>query len=89
MFFLHSDQFKSKSSLKLIKKYIFSKGEQFPLKLTGFSFCSSQHVPEYDYSIRMPESKFNAVIRAGPPVYANTDLSDALAPKADPVMSVM
>ena len=29
---LHSDQFKPKSYLKLIKKYIFSEGEQFPLR---------------------------------------------------------
>ena len=28
---MHSDQFKPKSYLKLIKKYIFSEGEQFPL----------------------------------------------------------
>ena len=28
---LHSDQFKPKSHLQLIKKYIFSEGEQFPL----------------------------------------------------------
>ena len=28
---MHSDQFKPKSNLKLIKKYIFSEGEQFPL----------------------------------------------------------
>ena len=28
---MHSDQFKPKFYLKLIKKYIFSKGEQFPL----------------------------------------------------------
>ena len=33
--FLHSDQFKPKSHLKLIKKNIFSEGEQFPL--TGSS----------------------------------------------------
>ena len=31
IFFLHSDQFKPKSYLKLITKYIFSEGEQFPL----------------------------------------------------------
>ena len=28
---MHSDQFKPKSYLKLIKKYVFSEGEQFPL----------------------------------------------------------
>ena len=32
MFILHSDQFKPKSYLNLIKRYIFSEGEQFPLK---------------------------------------------------------
>ena len=31
IFILHSDQFKPKSYLKLIKKYVFSEGEQFPL----------------------------------------------------------
>ena len=31
MFILYSDQFKPKCYLKLIKKYIFSEGEQFPL----------------------------------------------------------
>ena len=31
IFILHSDQFKPKSFLKLIQKYIFSEGEQFPL----------------------------------------------------------
>ena len=35
VFILHSDQFKPKSYLKLIKKYIFSEGEQFPLMLLG------------------------------------------------------
>ena len=30
---MHSDQFKPKSYLKLIKKYIFSEGEHFPLTL--------------------------------------------------------
>ena len=30
IFVLHSDQFKPTSYLKLIKKYIFSEGEQFP-----------------------------------------------------------
>ena len=28
---MHSDQFKPKSYFKLMKKYIFSEGEQFPL----------------------------------------------------------
>ena len=28
---MHSDQFKPKSDFKLLKKYIFSEGEQFPL----------------------------------------------------------
>ena len=32
MFILLSDQFRPKSYLKLIKKYIFSEGEQFPLR---------------------------------------------------------
>ena len=33
MFILHSDQFKPKSYLKLIKNaYLFSEGEQFPLR---------------------------------------------------------
>ena len=32
MFILHFGQFKPKSCLKLINKYIFSEGEQFPLK---------------------------------------------------------
>ena len=31
MFILHSDQFKPKSYLKVIKKYVFSEGEQFPV----------------------------------------------------------
>ena len=31
MFILHSHQFKPKSYLKFIKKYVFSEGEQFPL----------------------------------------------------------
>ena len=35
MFILHSDQFKSKSYLKLIKKYIISECEQFLLKETA------------------------------------------------------
>ena len=32
MFILHFDPFKPKSYLKLVKKYTFSEGEQFPLK---------------------------------------------------------
>ena len=34
---LHSDQFQTKSHIKLIKKYIFYEGEQFPITraLTG------------------------------------------------------
>ena len=31
MFILNCDQFKPESHLKLIKKYVFSKGGQFPL----------------------------------------------------------
>ena len=31
---MHSDQFKPKSYLKLNKKYVFSEGEQFPLRMT-------------------------------------------------------
>ena len=33
MFILHSDYIKPKSYLKLNKKYLFSEGEQFPLKV--------------------------------------------------------
>ena len=39
---MHSNQFKPKSYLKLIKKYIFSEGEQFPLMKTAYN-RSPQH----------------------------------------------
>ena len=44
---MHSDQFKPKSYLKLIKKYIVSEGEQFPLSssytsITGIAYSGIQ-----------------------------------------------
>ena len=39
---MHSDQFKPKSYVKLIKKYIFSEGEQFPL--TGFPLSKNWYL---------------------------------------------
>ena len=55
-FIFHSDQFKPKSYLKLIKKYMFSEGEQFPLSSI--------------FSTALQGDKLLSSIRAGSPYVA-------------------
>ena len=52
MFILHSYQFKPKSYLKLNKKYVFSEGEQFPLRLKQTLFAARKsHARAYSNTL--------------------------------------
>ena len=49
---LHSDQFKAKPYFKLIRKYTFSEGEQFPLTADTFDSSREALVHFMDETVR-------------------------------------